>query len=168
MNLKNELYKVDWSIEGIVKTLVYYTAVSLSFLIDYVEIKDKILVAVLIALILDTVLGSAKAKKLGIKPTSREGWRGLQAKLLGLLLVGGVGAILKLLGFSIGIFINSILVILVVYEVYSAVGNFYTMRTGIKVKEYDAVSIVLKLVLDKLKAIGDVLIKKNKQKDDTE
>lgn len=164
MDNTKEMYKIDWSLEGILKSIIYPFAVVFGASINYIEVKHNILTAAFIALILDTIFGVAKAYKLGIKPSSKEGWKGLIGKLLGLLLVGGVAAIFKLLGIEVSYFVNGLLMILTVYELYSAIANFYTARTGIKVKEYDAISIILKIMLDKLKAIGELLIKKTKEK----
>lgn len=156
------MYKIDWSTEGLLKTVIYPLSVAFGATLNYIDMKHNVLTAALIAIILDTIFGIAKAKRLGIKPTSEEGWGGMIGKLLGLLLLGGVAAILKLMGLDVSFFVNGLLCILIVYELYSAVANFYTARTGIKVKEYDAISIILKLMLDKLKNIGDALVKKNK------
>lgn len=160
-----EIYKIDWSPEGILKTVIYPVAVAFGSTLNYIDIKQNIMTAALIAIALDTIFGIAKAKKLGIKPSSKEGWKGLIGKLLGLILLGGSAAILKLMGLDTSVFVNGLLFILIVYELYSAVANFYTARTGVKVKEYDAISIVLKLLLDKLKSIGEALVKKNKNKE---
>lgn len=162
MKNSEEMYKIDWSPEGILKTVIYPIAVAFGSTLDYIDIKHNVLTAAFIAIVLDTIFGIAKAKRLGIKPTSKEGWRGMIGKLLGLLLLGGVAAILKLIGLDVSLFVNGLLFILIVYEIYSAVANFYTARTGVKVKEYDAISIVLKLLLDKLKTVGEALIKKTK------
>ncbi len=154
--------KIDWTLAGVLQALFYGVAGLIVNSFDYIQVKDNILWAMAIAIVLDTVTGVSKSIKLGIKPTSRDGWRGLYGKFLGILFLAGGTAILKLLGINITVFLNTCLTILTVYEVYSAGGNVYTWRTGKKVEEYDAMSIVLKVFLEKLKEIAEILIKKNK------
>jgi len=161
--------KADWSAEGIIKVLGYYITTAYFATLNYLELTSSLLGALSIAMLLDTVLGIWKAKKLKIKPTSRIGWRGLLGKVLGLLLVGAVGAIFKL-GFNVEslVFVNVAMSLMLVYELYSMVAHAYTLWTGIKTKEYDAISIMLRYLLDWLRKFAEVMIKKSYPKNDEE
>lgn len=103
-----------------------------------------------VLMVLDFFTGVSAAVQIdGFKSiTSKRMIAGIVAKMLILM----IPVILLLLGKGIGIDLNEYtqgaVVILVISEAYSNLGNIQSFRTGKRVAEVDAVSIVLKKVRD--------------------
>jgi hypothetical protein len=152
------VYKIqtDYSIIGFFKSLWYIVFTLYVTTLQYVEIEHHLLAALTGAMVLDTVLGIWKAKKLGIKPSSRIGWRGI----LGLLLVGVAGALFKY-AFNIEsfIFVSAAVSFMFIYELYSSIAHAYTIYTGVKIKEFDAISMMFKFCLFYLRKMAEKIIK---------
>lgn len=117
-----------------------------------------------IFMMLDTVLGVVKSMVLhGPRSfTSRILAHGLVSKLLVLLVPlivvwSGRGA-----GFDLHMLASGVISILVLSEAYSILGHIQSIRTGEEVKEFDAVSLVLKSVREVLEKM--LTTKTTKQK----
>lgn len=156
------MYKIetDYSVIGFFKSLWYFIFTAYVTTLNYVEIEHHLLAGLGLAMTLDTILGIWKAKKLGLKPSSRVGWRGLLGKILGLLLVGIVGALFKY-AFNIEsfIFVSAAVSFMFIYELYSSVAHGYTIYTGKKIREFDAISMMFKFVLFYLRRMAEKIIK---------
>ncbi|HBI17140.1 MAG TPA: hypothetical protein DDY52_03255 [Candidatus Moranbacteria bacterium] len=87
--------------------------------------------------------------------TSRRMTMGAVAKALILLIpfvliLGAKGA-----GFNLNLVVQSILSMLVLSEVYSIIGNIQAFKTGKRIKEIDALSIILKKIRGMLFSLFD-------------
>ncbi len=82
-----------------------------------------------------------------------DGWRsitsrrlsfGIISKLLLLFIPLAIALAGKAAGVSLQSVISSAFMVLTLSELYSVIGNIYTVRTGVRVPEFDAVSVVLR------------------------
>jgi hypothetical protein len=107
-------------------------------------------------MILDTMLGVGKAIALGEKPTSRRLGFGVASKLILLI----IPIVLIMMGKSVSSITGAdmdfaglahgAIAIMVMSEGYSILGNIYAIKTKKPVEEYDAVSIMLGAIREKL------------------
>lgn len=132
------------------KTFGYFFAV---LLFDKLGIPAQQLVALGCLMGIDVFTGFLKTKKVcPLQFTSQRLTDGVVKKML-ILIVVLAFAILAHYGVHIVIddFLKWVFGILMVAETYSIVQNVYVHRTGVMVKEYDAVRLLLK-------ALGDFLL----------
>lgn len=153
-------FKTDWSAWSFLKIAGYYIGTAFIASMEYVNLSDNLLVALSAALFLDTLLGVIKNIRLGGKPSSRFGIKGIIGKVLGLFIIASVGAILKLgLGIEALGFVSTAFSLMLIYELYSIIAHAYSIFTRKKIKEYDAMSMVFKFALRYLRKLAEKLIK---------
>lgn len=109
-------------------------------LIDFLSLDTKKLFILAALMTLDIMTGMAKAYKLDKDITSRRLAEGFISKISILIIPLAIALMAKGVDFDMTFFIGFAISILVASETYSVVGNIYTSRTGIEVKEIDAVS----------------------------
>ena len=147
-------YSLDLSPLGIFKAIIYFLATSFTSTLAYINVKQEIVFALTLAMVFDTITGFIKTKRIGQKPSSKVGKKGILDKVLllgAVLLLGVVG---KLLLIDLSWFIVNVLILLTIFEVYSIFGNLLIARTGKEdVEEIDAVSLVIKIIRDYLKKL---------------
>ena len=128
-------------------TLLWNTTVILfSGMLAYLNISQEPFTLFSILLMIDYITGLAKAKTLGHSITSNKMKYGLISKL-SLLLVPVVIAIgVKAVGGDSHFVLLSGMYILIFSEVYSIIGNIYSIRTKDELPEYDAVAMIGKKI----------------------
>lgn len=120
----------------------------------YLGISQDSFLMLSLLLVIDYATGLIKARRLQVSITSNKMKYGLISKLSLLLipLVLAIGA--KAIGADFTLVLLSGINILVLSEVYSIIGNIYSIRTKLELPEYDAVSMLGK-------RIRDILIRKS-------
>lgn len=111
-------------------------------------------------MILDVITGVlASAKVSGWRSiTSKRLSFGLISKLLLLFIPLSIALAGKSVGSNLENLVDSSFFVLTVSELYSVIGNIYTVKFGIRVPEFDAISIVLgniRRLLEKLPTGGE-------------
>jgi phage-related holin len=112
----------------------------------YLQISQEPFTLFAILLIIDYITGLWKAKTLGISITSNKMKYGLISKLSLLIIpiVLAIGA--KATGADYHYVLLSGMYILILSEVYSIIGNIYSIRTREELPEYDAVAMIGKRI----------------------
>ena len=154
--------KIDMSISGLVKLIPYTLGTVIFWLTDH-GVNIKFLGIFLALWALDIISGVAKSvivKDLK-NPTSRTGIQRVASKFV-MLMFPIVAASIYSLFTEDGVkMLNWGLMILALHEGYSVLGNFYSIRTGKNLTEFDAVSYAIKLVADwirhKVERLGHVM-----------
>lgn len=101
-----------------------------------------------VLLIIDVITGAWRSSVLegGQSVTSWKAVNGLVSKFLFLLIPLVVAFMGKGIGLELVSLAQSALGVLILATGYSIIGNIYTIRTGIRVKEFDAIRIILKQI----------------------
>ena len=112
----------------------------------YLGLSEESLFLFSILLVIDYATGVVKARMLGHCITSNKMKYGITSKLSLLLIpiVLAVGA--KAVGADFGMALSVGLNILVLSEIYSIIGNIYSIRTKEELPEYDVVSMLGKRI----------------------
>lgn len=140
-----------------------------AFFFWYLDIPQEQTTLLAILMVLDTVTGLAKSWKLdwGRSITSHKLGMGVLKKALVFIIIVGLAVTIRGASVVIGIdwkpwiLLSAVLGVLMVAEFYSICQNIYMFRTGKKVTEYDAVSIVIRNLGEFMREkIDNFLIKK--------
>lgn len=117
-----------------------------SGILAYLEISQEPFTLFSILLIIDYLTGLAKAKTLQVSITSNKMKYGLISKLSLLIIpiILAIGA--KATGADYHYVLLSGMYILILSEVYSIIGNIYSIRTREELPEYDAVAMLGKQI----------------------
>ncbi|WP_373069820.1 phage holin family protein [Sulfurimonas sp.] len=127
---------------SIAKTVFnFFTVCAASFLV-YLDIEVETYSIYAVLLIIDLFTGWIKAGKLGEPRTSVRMKYGILTKLMLLLMpiVLALGA--KAVGVEFKTILDVCMTILVLSEVYSIIGNMYTIKSGGELPEYDAIAMI--------------------------
>ena len=118
-----------------------FTVCTATFL-TYLGLDKEAYAIYSILLVIDLFTGWIKAGKLGIARTSVRLKYGVLTKLMLLLMpiVLALGA--KAVGLEFKTILDVCITILVLSEVYSIIGNMYTIKSGEELPEYDAVAMI--------------------------
>ena len=126
-------------------TIGYGLAASFGAVCSFLGIDPIVIWILLLAFVLDLVTGILKAYITG-EYTSKIGWVKTLTKVMGLGLVGLVALIFKVLGGDHKPFLYASIMVLAVHDAISTSSNIYTARTGKKLPEIDAVSLLIKSI----------------------
>lgn len=158
----HRLIKVDMSITGLIK-LVPYTLGSVLFWLTDIGVNVKFLGVFLLLWTVDIISGVLKSiiVKDAKNPTSRTGVQRVASKFVMLMFPVVAAAIYSIFTDDAIKMLNWGLMILALHEGYSALGNFYSIRTGKNLTEFDAVSYSIKTMADwvrsKVERLGHVM-----------
>lgn len=140
---------------GVVK-LFWYGFVLTLFAVLAIPWTQLLILAWL--MLLDCITWVAKQYVIDKTEITSHNWTvGLIKKLVVIAVFFAVAILLTWLGLPLAdrwIFLSAILSIFQVAEAYSILGNAYTIRTWKKMKEYDAISYVIKKLMD---FVGNIL-----------
>ena len=143
--------------------------ITISGILAYLWIDERVLALYWILLIMDFVTGTIKAW-LNKDLSSRKAIHWFFSKFTIILLILSVGIFWKILNYDMTFILSSTFSALSLAEMYSIVWNTYEIRTWKKIKEYDAVAILLSKVLwgikNKLDNIEPSNLDPNKKKND--
>lgn len=138
--------KIDMSSWGWLKATGYIIAAFIGATTTYIGVRADIVAALTILMVADYASGIVKAWKLKIPITSKRSNKGLIEKIAMLAIPISIGAVLKVINLPIGVTIQTLFCMLIVAELYSFIGNCYCIYTREDVKEFDAVTAVLKYI----------------------
>uniref|UniRef100_UPI004047D9CE phage holin family protein n=1 Tax=Aliarcobacter sp. TaxID=2321116 RepID=UPI004047D9CE len=129
-----------------VKILWNTVIVFFSAILAYLEISEEPFTLFAILLIIDYLTGLAKAKILCVSITSNKMKYGIISKLSLLLIPITIAIGAKAIGADSHYILLSGMYILIFSEVYSIIGNIYSIRTRDELPEYDAVASIGKKI----------------------
>jgi len=116
------------------------------WIMQYLKMDVEVFSILATLLTIDIITGWAKTLALGDKPKSRRLAKGVIAKAV-LILVPIVLALgFKALHIDSTAMFYAMIDAILLSEVYSIIGNIYTIRTGKFAEEYDVLSMILKLI----------------------
>ena len=144
-----KLLRIDMTIGGILKTTPYVGA-SLVYWLTDLGVNIKFLSIFLLLWTFDILSGIIKAivvKDLR-NPESKTGIRRVASKFVMLMFPVVLAAIYSIFTDDAVKMLNWGVMILALHEGYSTLGNFYSIRTGKVLTEFDAVSYSIKSVAD--------------------
>lgn len=151
--------QLDMSLFGWAKVIFYFVSLWIGSCITYIGVRHDIVFTLTILMVADYISGIIKAWKLKIEVTSKRSNKGIIEKITLLAIPMSMGMVFKVVNIPIGITIQSVFTILIVAELYSFIGNCYCIYTGKDVKEFDAVTYILRfikeIVLKFLKSLLD-------------
>ena len=157
--MPHRVLKMDTSISGVLKAAPYGIT-SIVFWLTDMGVNIKFLSVFLLLWLIDIVSGVIKSIVVSgeEKPTSKTGIRRVASKFVMLLFPVVTAAIYSLFTDDAVKMLNWGLMILALHEGYSVLGNFYSIRTGKMLTEFDAVSYSIKLVADWIRKKVDRLV----------
>lgn len=115
-------------------------------ILAYLEISEEPFTLFAILLIMDYITGIAKAKALGQSITSNKMKYGLISKLSLIIVPLAIAIGAKALGEDSHYILVAGMNILILSEVYSIIGNAYSLKTGEEFPEYDALAAIGKQI----------------------
>lgn len=130
---------------------------------EYLSIEETQVAILSILMIMDVLSWLAKQYKLDKKEiTSHRLWQGLIKKILTIMFLFSFALMFKWLELDGGTYIKWALSLLIMSEFYSITQNVYSYSTWEKVKEFDAVSLVIKFIWEQLLEVIEKTIWKKK------
>lgn len=129
-----------------IKIVWNFFIVLFSGVLSYLEISQEPFTLFAILLIIDYLTGVMKAKVVGISITSNKMKYGVISKLSLLLIPITIAIGAKAVGADSHHILLAGMYILIFSEVYSIIGNIYSIRTKEELPEYDAVSVIGKKI----------------------
>lgn len=156
---------VDWSMGNTVKTALFGLCALVNNFFEYTEVAPILLKMLIVAMLIDTLLGIRVAKKITLDYSSKKLRGGVYEKGLYLTVFLALAFILKGLGLEYQWLPTTLFSVLVMAEVISFLNHMICLRTGKVTQEFDLVTVLLKVVkgvlqylaeaaLDKLRALG--------------
>ncbi len=152
----------EWISIASIKTFWY---VAVTSVLVYFNIQQEAFYILSALMIIDTITGVAKQHAIlanGI--TSRRLSNGVMAKFVTLLFLLSGGIVVKYFTESTGLYVQTVMSLLIMSEFYSIIQNVYAVRTGILLPEYDAISITLKKITGLIREYIDKLTSLPKKK----
>lgn len=133
---------------AVIATYKYTWYISSILIFQYLNISSEQLAILWALMVADFILWVWKQIRIDTKElSSHNAWLWLMKKLTTLIIIFSVSLGMKwngILDESSAIFMRWMISLLVTFEIYSIIQNWYTIRTWKIVKEYDAISIMLK------------------------
>lgn len=151
------------------KITLYAISAGYAALCHYFNLDPITFGVILLAMLFDWITGTARALmgRGEHKYSSQRGNNGIIVKALGAGSVLLVSLCLKVLNVPhYEYFTTAALAILAVNDVLSSLSNIYTIRTGEKLQEFDAISILIKSMHDILKKVVDKAVSRLKNTGD--
>ena len=140
--------------------IVYTFGAWISAVLAAVGMDTRIIMIISIAAAIDwafAILAAFKTKTF----SSHQGIIGAIAKLLGMILLLTVAYMFKVIGINSAIF-TSIFALLAINDLLSALRHWYTIKTGERLAEYDAITALIKSLHDWLKHLTETFLSKLK------
>jgi hypothetical protein len=128
------------------------------WVMQYLNLNGEVIALFAVMLGMDLVTGLGKTVAIGNKP---ESWRlanGIISKGVLLLIPLALAVAAKAVHMDITPLLYMVIDALILSELYSVIGNIYTIRTKKQIPEYDVLSKILKAIrnaIDKMLGDGD-------------
>lgn len=122
----------------------------------YLGLNKEAIAGLAILLVIDMITGVAKEYRLGRKPQSRRFTNGIISKMVLLLIPFILAISAKAINIDIVSIVWVVINALVLSEAYSSIANIYTISTGKEVEEFDAMSLILRFIRERItNMLGD-------------
>ena len=139
------------------KVIVYPVFAYLSM-----DIETTLLLVIL--MLIDSILGAMKSYRLGYKVKRSIFWWGISTKIIFILIPVVLAMAGKTIEYDFSIIVKIVMVVMVISEVYSILGNIYSIKNKEEVEKIDAISIVIKKLRDLIKEKIYMYLKKFEEK----
>jgi len=134
------------------KIAITWANITIAWMFAFFWLSQMAITMLALLIAVDTITGFTKAWING-EATSRDGTRGLIAKIYLLLIPISISSVGLIAGLDLTNVISWTLSMLAFAELYSIVANIYEIRTRKQLPEYDAVSAVIAGLLSIIKKI---------------
>jgi uncharacterized membrane protein YeaQ/YmgE (transglycosylase-associated protein family) len=134
------------------KTFFYALGVYFGSFCSYFNIEPLVFVILASAFIFDFITGMT-ASKMKKTYSSKKGRIMTIAKIFGIMSILLVSLMFKALKIDFDYFILSSFMVLACHDIISSLRHIYYMRTGDDLGEFDAISMLIKKISDKLKEL---------------
>lgn len=127
----------------------------MAWILNWAGINPDAFFVLSVLVVFDYITGIGKAKKLKIPITSKTSTYGILAKLSILIMPLILGLTAKGLDVDASTFVNVAMDLIILSELYSIIGNVYTIRSGEKIAEYDALSLLANKIKQTMLKLAD-------------
>jgi len=117
----------------------------------YLSMDIETTVLLIILMLIDSCLGALKAYRLGYKPKGSIFLWGIMSKLIFILIPVSLAMAGKTIDYDFSIVVKIVMVVLVISELYSILGNIYTIKNKEEIEKFDAVSLMIKKLQSMIK-----------------
>lgn len=124
---------------------LYMASTAFGAFCAWIGIEPIVIYILVFAFGLDFLTGILKSHVVG-NYKSKIGWIKTIAKVLGVLLIGCIGLVFKLLKLPHDYFVMACLMGLALHDLISCTRNLYVIRTGQELSELDVVSLVIRKI----------------------
>ena len=166
--IKKILDSIDWSNKGLIKTIIFWAASVVSNFLDYAQITPTLVKALVMAMVIDTLLGARVASRLKKSYSTGELRAGIYEKGLYLGVFLGLSYISRSLGMNYEWLPTTMFTILVVAETFSFINHALSLKTKKVIEEVDFVTALLKVLKLLFKFVANTLLIKLKTSLDEE
>lgn len=125
----------------------------------YLEISVDVVKCLFWLIVVDTLTGIIKSIVLSLDITFNKLFKGMISKIVFLCIPVTLALMGKGLGYEYGIFIKLVMDLLLISEAISIFGNILSVRTKVEVKNYDAITMIIKSIRNFCIKIFEGLIK---------
>lgn len=122
-------------------SLSYAPAIAL---LEYLDLSIEKMSILGLLLMIDYISGITKAFVIGEQIKSKRAIAGILSKLMVLTIPLVLAFMAKGIGIDAKGYVSYAIDLLIVAETYSIIGNIYSIKTGEKVQEIDAISIIIR------------------------
>lgn len=138
----------------------------------YLSMDVETTFLLLVLMIIDSVLGAIKSYRLGYKVKTSIFFWGMMTKLIFIIIPVVLTITGKAIKYDFSMMVNAVMIILVISECYSILGNIYSIKNKEEIEKIDAISRIIKslrtwmkkqidLALNKIEDAGDCKMKKD-------
>ncbi|BCD61760.1 hypothetical protein NrS5_56 [Nitratiruptor phage NrS-5] len=127
---------------GLVKAILFAIYMAIGSALSYLGLNHEMIGLFVALLVVDYITGLAKARRLNISITSQRMKYGIVSKFVLLLIPIAVAIAAKIVGVDYDKILYIGINILALSELYSILGNIYSIRTRQELPEYDAVAAI--------------------------
>ena len=116
----------------------------------YLSLDVETTFLLIILMFIDSFLGAVKSFRLGRKIKRSIFWWGISTKLIFILIPVVLSIAGKPINYDFSIIVNVVMIVLVISEVYSILGNIYAIKNVVEIEKFDAVSLMIKKLRGKM------------------
>lgn len=113
------------------------------------DLETTLLLVIL--MLTDSVLGAVKSYRLGYKVKLSIFWWGISTKFIFILIPMTLAVVGKKIPIDFTASVNIIMIVMIISEAYSILGNVYAIRNKEEVEKIDAISLIIKKIRDWMK-----------------
>lgn len=147
-----------------VNTILYSVGSAFGMFSDYFGVEPMVFILLALCFTFDFLTGmlAAKRKK---EYESKKGRLMSLSKVLGIIAILLMALIFNVLGLPHKQFTFSTIMILAIHDLISSLRHIYFLRTNKELGEFDAISMLIKAMSDKLKSIAKIILKFEKDEE---